>query len=282
MSAKKFSTPRLQWWRTGTHEKTFEGTLAHIEEFGCQVMSIRGGPETRFSYTVGAYDVFGVPELIVVGLTDGTGHAALNRALDRLRDGVDLLAGSHSNLVGEVSVVFRPVDKRWVEHVLRRDLWYYQGEDIPVLQMVYPDLEGRFQWEPDFTEYFRQPLLGPASLDTVREVDFWSSNDPTSSLFDWKFPDAPHTQAYLSETVHKKEERVTYVSHDAEDGAWQFLGDKMADGGGPVVSCLHHPVDDDPSLRELFDLPLGWYAVRETPSGLWQRYEKQEEDEGES
>jgi hypothetical protein len=31
----------------------------------------------------------------------------------------------------------------------------------------------------------------------------------------------------------------------------------MSDGGGPVVSCFHHPVDNDPSLSELADLPLG-------------------------
>jgi len=35
------------------------------------------------------------------------------------------------------------------------------------------------------------------------------------------------------------------------------LGNSMSDGGGPVISCFHHPIDRDPSLAELADLPLG-------------------------
>jgi hypothetical protein len=95
---------------------------------------------------------------------------------------------------------------------------------------------------------------------------------------EWKFPDPPHTTAYLSQTIHDGREPVTYVSHDAEDGAWQFLGDTMLAGGGPVVSCLHHPIDNDPSLAELADLPLGWCAERERPGGPWRRYEQESED----
>src|SRR5262249_17414237 len=30
-----------------------------------------------------------------------------------------------------------------------------------------------------------------------------------------------------------------FVLRDAEDGSWQFLGDSMTDGGGPVISCFH-------------------------------------------
>jgi len=66
---------------------------------------------------------------------------------------------------------------------------------------------------------------------------------------------------------------VTYVSHDFEDGAWQFLGDTMAGGEKPVISCLHRPIDKDPSLNEVADLPLGWYAERATPKDPWTRHQ---------
>ena len=69
------------------------------------------------------------------------------------------------------------------------------------------------------------------------EQDFWATADPKSSLFDWKFPDPPHSTAYLSETVYQCVEPVTYVSHDADDGAWQFLGPRM-DEGGPRSSAV--------------------------------------------
>jgi hypothetical protein len=269
-----FSTPRLIFWREqGDLPKTFLATLNHIEKFGCTVLYIEGDPATRFSYTVGVFDTFGLPELITVGLIEKTARIALNAAVKLLRNGVDLTQGGHRELVGEVECRFAPVDPKWMHHVMGRADWYYTGEDVPTLQLIYPDLENRFQGEEGFQEYFRQPMLAPGIEEGTREHDFWASNDPSSSLFDWKFPDDPHTSAYLSKTVHEKVEPVTYVSHDADDGSWQFLGDLMAGGGGPVVSCLHHPIDDDPTLKEVCDLPLGWYATRDNPDSPWQRFE---------
>jgi hypothetical protein len=91
---------------------------------------------------------------------------------------------------------------------------------------------------------------------------------------EWKFSDPPHTTAYLSQTVHDGSEPVTYVSHDSDDGAWQFLGNSMSEGGGPLISCLHHPIGRDASLKELHDLPLGWAAERDSPGSPWKRYEQ--------
>ena len=72
------------------------------------------------------------------------------------------------------------------------------------------------------------------------------------------------------------------MSHDEDDGAWQFLGDSMSDGGGPIVSCFHHPIDNDPSLSELADLPLGWAAERAKPGEPWTRYKREVEEVPES
>jgi hypothetical protein len=278
MSDMKFTTPWLQHWREKEHTETFLTTLNTIEQHAWQVLTIKGEPSSRFAYTIGAYDTLGVPELIVIGLTEQTAHRALNYAVEAMREGKDLTVGRHRDIVGEVEVEFHPVDSKWKEHVMCRAHWYYNGSQFPALQLVYPDLEGRFQNEEGFTEYFHQPMLSPGIEDSQREKDFWALNDPGSALFNWKFDDPPHTRVYLSETVQKKEEAVTYVSHDASDGAWQFLGDKMADGGGPVISCFHHPIDDDRTLEELHDMPLGWYAVRDKPGDSWQRFQKEPDD----
>jgi hypothetical protein len=122
-------------------------------------------------------------------------------------------------------------------------------------------------------------MLAAETEDSRAEKDFWAANDPESSLFNWRFPDSPHSRVFLSKAVQEKKEPITYVSHDAEDGAWQFLGPKMSDGGKPVISCFHHPVDDDRSLEELTDLPLGWYATRDKPGDPWQRFEIGPEDD---
>ena len=278
MSEIKYKTARLSHWRTIDHKESFERTLANIEQYGWDAMLVTGESWSRFAYTVGAYDALGVPELIVVGLTEKTAHIALQLAIAALQSGVDLTKGTHPNIVGEIGIEARPVSREWYEHVIYRTNWYYSGDEVPVLQIVYPDLDGHFQWEDGFNDYFLQPLLSPGTSQGHREKDFWAHNDSNSALFNWKFDDPPHTRVYLSETVQKKEEAVTYVSHDTSDGAWQFLGDKMADGGGPVISCFHHPIDDDRSLEQLHDLPIGWYAVRDKAGKPWTRFQKEQDD----
>lgn len=41
-----------------------------------------------------------------------------------------------------------------------------------------------------------------------------------------------------------------------------FLVTEWRAGEPPVISCFHHPVDKDPSLENLADLSLGWWAIR--------------------
>ncbi len=217
MNEIKYKTKRLAQWRLMEHKESFERTLFNIEQYGWDAMLVTGDTWSRFAYTVGAYDVFGVPELIVVGLTEKTAHFALKLAIDAMRSGVDVTTGRHRDIIGEVPVEFSSVSREWYEHVMYRTNWYYNNDKVPVLQIVYPDTDGRFQWEEGFNDYFLQPMLSSNAPQGHREKDFWALNDPNSVLFNWKFPDPPHTRVFLSKTVQKKEEPVTYVSHDTSD-----------------------------------------------------------------
>jgi len=275
----KFITDRTRFFRSRVLDDQEERRISHIEDHGCSVLRIQSsttGPS--WSYTVGLYDTTGQAELITIGLLDETAHVLLNSAGKELRKGTNLAEGRHRELIGEVECEFRPVDPKWIRHLMGWAVWYNNGDDFPVLQAVYPDRENRFPEEEGFTEYFRQPLLQPDTPRTRIEEDFWASADPDSSLFNWRFPDPSHTMVFLSKTVHEGIEEITYVSHDLEDGAWQFLDDSMDDGGGAVLSCFQHPIDKDPTLTELSDLPLGWYAERATPSAPWVRHQHDPEE----
>lgn len=278
-SKTKFQTTRTKNFRTHVLSEEDERTISHVEEFGCSVVNVkRSNYGLGWSYTLGVFDTCGKPEIITVGLPPETAHFVLNEAAKLLRAGVDLTKGRHRDLVGNVDCEFRSVDKKWVEHLMGWALWYYEGNEFPVIQAVYPDLQNRFPEDEGFEKSFEQPLMQPDAPMTKVENDFWASADPKSSLFNWKFPDDPHTRVFLSETVHNGTEPVTYVSHDTEDGAWQFLGDSMSDGGGPVISCLHHPIDNDPSLSELADLQLGWCAERNRVGEPWTRKKRSTDD----
>ena len=278
----KFQTARTRKFRAIALSKEDERTIRHVEEFGCSVVNVK---RTKYglgwAYTVGVFDTCGKPEIITVGLLPETAHSALNDAASLLRAGVDLTKGRQGDLIGEVDCEFRPVDPKWVTQLMGWARWYYDGNDFPVIQAIYPDLKNRFPEDEEFDKSFAQPLMQPDVPMTRVEDDFWASTDPKSSLFNWKFLDDPHTGVFLSETVHKGTEPVTYVSHDTDDGAWQFLGASMCDGGGPVLSCFHHPIDRDPSLTELSDLPLGWYAEREGVGEPWTRKKHETEDASE-
>jgi hypothetical protein len=267
-----FETARTRKLREGKLCAEDERTIGHIEEFGCSVVSVkRTNYSLGWSYTIGIFDTCAKPELITVGLPPEAAHFALNEAAKLMRAGADLAKGRHRDLVGEVECMFRPVDPKWIEQLMGWAIWYYDGAEFPVLQAVYPDLENRFPEDNGFDKEFEQPLMQPTAPMTRVESDFWASTDPKSSLFNWKFNDPPHTIVFLSQAVHSGAEPVTYVSHDAEDGAWQFLGDSMAGGDGPVISCFHHPIDSDTGLSELADLPRGWYAERSKVGEPWVR-----------
>jgi hypothetical protein len=214
-----------------------------------------------------------------VGLKFDVARACLNEAVRRMRAGIDLTKGRHADLLGNVECGLRPVHVRWVNHLMNWANWYYEGLNYPVLRVLYPDLENRFPADTGFDKRFAQPMMQSESPNTEFDQDFWNSVEKSGKFADWKFPDPPHTGVYLSKFVQSGSEPVTYVSHDVDDGAWQFLGDSMTESGG-VLSCLHHPIDSDPSLMELADLPLGWYAEREAPGLPWHRLKQESEENG--
>lgn len=281
MSNRPFATERTKRFRCGQLRESHEETISHVENFGCSVVYVKAAEhKLPWSYTVGVYDTCGQPEIITVGLQQSTAHFLLNEAAKRLRQRIDITQERQNGLVGDVECEFRPVASAWPKHLMHCANWFYGDTKYPVLQAVYPDLKNRFPEDDDFDDVFAQPLMQSDVPNRHVEQDFWASNDPESSLFGWKFSDSPHTGVFLSTAVHRRTEAVTYVSHDVEDGHWQFHGDSMSGGEPPVFSCFHHVVDSDRSIEELADLPLGWCAERRRPGEPWERYPR-EPDPGE-
>lgn len=91
---------------------------------------------------------------------------------------------------------------------------------------------------------------------------------------EWPFQDPPNVAVFTSKTILEKSDWIQYVSHDEEDGAWQFhpkIGTQEEDAR--IVS-LEEIVKMDRSIAALFDLPFGWCAWRKTRDSEWQREEK--------
>ena len=78
---------------------------------------------------------------------------------------------------------------------------------------------------------------------------------------DWPFADPKNVAVITLKSITKGGRPILHVTHDADDGMWQFLdGSTVSEENASVVS-LEEITRIDPSVMELADLPLGWYAV---------------------
>lgn len=87
----------------------------------------------------------------------------------------------------------------------------------------------------------------------------------------WKFQDAPNVAVITDKKIISGHDWIAYVSHDEDDGGWQFLSrGPMSEDDAAVVS-LRSIVEIDHSIGELADMPLGWSAWRTEKDAPWQR-----------
>ncbi|MGD1852499.1 MAG: hypothetical protein ACFCBU_18590 [Cyanophyceae cyanobacterium] len=94
-----------------------------------------------------------------------------------------------------------------------------------------------------------------------------------TSSQDWLFSEPKNVAVYTTSDVMENRSPILFVPHDIDDGAWQFHSAQGNDCDEPKVVALKRIVDLDHSLEELYDLPMGWQAVRVNESSPWQRVE---------
>jgi len=90
-------------------------------------------------------------------------------------------------------------------------------------------------------------------------------------MTDWSFEDAPNTATITTVHVLDGSAPVCLVTHDADDGAWQFLCGTRDDPDDARIVALRRLIGIDPGLAELADLPLGWRAWRRGAGDPWRR-----------
>ena len=97
----------------------------------------------------------------------------------------------------------------------------------------------------------------------------------------WPFADPENVVTLTVRQIMEEAHPILWVTHDDEDGMWQFLtGDAMRMTDALLVS-LRSVYQHDPSIGELADLPCGWNARREAVGMPWQRgLAEREADDG--
>lgn len=87
----------------------------------------------------------------------------------------------------------------------------------------------------------------------------------------WLCEDPPNVAVITTNQVLQGNP-ILYLSHDEEDGCWQFhTGEIVKENDAKIVS-LQRIVKLDSSVEYLANLPLGWIAIRKNIVDSWYKF----------
>ncbi len=137
--------------------------IQYVSSDGCSVpqCDCTQSDDPPFAYTIG---LFGLshPELLIVGVSQGTAAAVLNNLGERIRAGETILPGQLIEFdEWPRRIIPEPVPNPG-EIVLGANRYYQRPPEasVPVLQLSYDDTSGRFPWEQDYAAPETQPRPG--------------------------------------------------------------------------------------------------------------------------
>ncbi len=87
---------------------------------------------------------------------------------------------------------------------------------------------------------------------------------------EFKFNEPENTACIVCNHVLDNQHPILYVTHDEDDGGWQFLcgQDDHTQDDAKIIS-LKQVVEIDQTINELYDLPLGIGVMRNDVKSKW-------------
>ena len=142
-----------------------EKILSDVRTHGCHVVQIladESGP--GYAFSVGLYLSYGQAELAIFGLDRRDATNVINEVRARAATGRISVAGDVCNdLLVDRRLCFTRVPGSAYRPYFGTALWFYgtTRRPFPILQMVWPDGEGRFPWENGYDVSLKryQPVL---------------------------------------------------------------------------------------------------------------------------
>lgn len=229
-----------------------ERIVSDIKQYDCHLALLNSdGYSPAFAYTIGLYEKFQHPEIIILGLPiDIMGHI-LNGLRDEIRKGNTYTSNQkYNDLLEGYEIQFLEVKKENYHDYLGYAGWYYSNSfNFPVLQLIWPDKENYWPWEKEFNENwkFKQPLLD-------RNIDF-------------KYLEEKNLGVYT--THHALEGKPILYVHHNEDGDWQFHTEYEPKIEDSKLICLEEIIKLDKTLNEIYFLNYGQTAYRNEIGGEW-------------
>jgi hypothetical protein len=233
---------------------------AGVARRGWSVVSVPGeGPRPAYAFTVGLWHSFAHAEASVFGRDEDEMVDWLNTVGRAVKRGRVLLPDRlGDDVLGEVEIFPRPALASWHRHLFGAALAFYRGQPVPMLQLVWPDLDGVLPWERGCDEecLTAQPRL-------------WDRVTAAPCPPDWPFPVSPDALVLTTKSIAFDGAPVMGVVHD-EEGEWQFLDNPAVDMKDLTIVHLAHVMARRPELGVLGDLSMGFEAWLDS-QGRWRR-----------
>ena len=104
-------------------------------------------------------------------------------------------------------------------------------------------------------------------FSTILFVGCGSTNNPMAK----EFSEPGNTSVFTTKFIIEDKNDITYVSHDLEDGAWQFMSNDEFENYESIAKIvgLQQIVEIDSTILKIADLPLGYIATRPNKLTQW-------------
>ncbi|MEO6476887.1 DUF4262 domain-containing protein [Luteolibacter sp.] len=160
------NTPQIEgfWWREPEDESD-KKAFSDILEAGCHLLQIlpdSAAPDVpEYVYSVGFYLNLLHPEIMVMGLPSGVSGRMINDLFQHVADGNPIWDREYVTYdIEEERIRFavREITESSYHDYLGYANWFYRSlrtevasaieYNYPALQLVWPDSEGKYPWEP--------------------------------------------------------------------------------------------------------------------------------------
>ena len=146
-----------------THDDLSKIVSTNVCDYGWHgVNVIEDDGHPPWSYTIGLYETYGFPELIILGRSRATAHHILATIANRLEKGeTPDLKSPAVNLIPGVCCLYREVLHRYYADYVGFSLWFYRKRKFPMYQIVWPNCDGIYPWQSNASRAFKewQPVL---------------------------------------------------------------------------------------------------------------------------
>ncbi|UOQ52138.1 DUF4262 domain-containing protein [Hymenobacter cellulosivorans] len=133
---------------------------ANIKKHRWLVFSVVGDTQPLYSYTVGLFETFGHPEVVLSGLDIDLAQDLLNDIGNTVAQGlVREPDGLYDDVLDNYPCLFKAVPVTAYEQYFGRALVFYGDSTFPVLQCLWPDAQSRFPGDEDYNPFNQEALF---------------------------------------------------------------------------------------------------------------------------